>query len=522
METVNIIGAGLAGLSAAMTLAGKGIKVRLISSQVSERAQSNLAEGGINAALNVMGENDTIAGHFEDTMRGGVYLANPDMVHALTEAAPGIIRQMDALGVPFHREGGHIVQRSFGGQKKKRTAYAKASTGKVLMQALIDEVRRYEAKGLVTRFSHHVFTEPLINGNICEGVGIYDSYNGSRNAVYGKVIMATGGFNGMFPGLSTGSTANTGSAAAALFCGGVPFANLEFIQYHPTTCAIAGKRLLISEAARGEGGRLFTCDENGTRHYFMEDKYGEGGNLMPRDVISREMAALDNAYLDMTQIPKATWDNTLSDLRREIIHFLAVDPAAAPVPVSPGIHYFMGGIKVDRFHRTDINYLYAAGECACAYHGANRLGGNSLLGAVFGGITAAESAAGEPFHGRTDMCQMMAGNDYFMTRDEKPLNEAIGNALSYGMTIIKDEKRLVAALEEIAKLRAGSSDMSEELSDRMIFARAILESSLMRKESRGAHVRSDYPDTVDEFAKTTVADYDDGDIRITYEKNTAC
>ena len=190
---VNIIGAGLAGLSAAMTCARQGVRARLISLQPSERAQSNLAEGGINAALDVMGEQDAPSYHYEDTMKGGCCMADPNMVRNLTQAAPGLVRELDALGVPFHREDGHIAQRNFGGQKKKRTAYAKSSTGKVLMTALTDEVRKYEVQGLVERYPHHRFECLLTDGDRAAGAQVFDRFRKERIALDGAVIMACGG-----------------------------------------------------------------------------------------------------------------------------------------------------------------------------------------------------------------------------------------------------------------------------------------------------------------------------------------
>ena len=519
---INIIGAGLAGLSAAKTLAQSGVHVRLISYQHSERAQSNLAEGGINAVMNVMGENDRIEYHFQDTGKGGCFLADPEMVRGLTQAAPGIVSELTDLGVPFHREKGRLIQRNFGGQKLKRTAYARSSTGKVLVSAMIDAVRRYEAEGFVERFAHHTFERLLFENGRLAGARIYDRFRKEEFDCRGPVIMACGGMNGMFEGATTGTLANTGQAAAVLFSQGVRFGNLEFLQYHPTTVEISGKRLLISEAARGEGGRLF-CMKNGARCYFMEEKYGEGGNLMPRDVISREMALLnEQVYLDLTVLDRATWEKKLSDLREEVIHYLGIDPAAEPVPVSPGIHYFMGGILVDRDHRTNIPWLYAAGECACAYHGANRLGGNSLLGAIYGGKRAAESLAaaiheagsGEvPADGTVSVAAAARAAE---TGDENVVHARMVRALLKGMEPLRTEERMREALEEVISLKA--PDQPETMKASLLLAEAILRCGLERKETRGAHTRLDYPKTDENWRKTTVAQMTDGRIGITYEK----
>lgn len=520
---MNIIGAGLAGLSAAKTFAEAGIHVRLVSYQASERAQSNLAEGGINAALNVMGEEDSIRGHFEDTLRGGCYLADPNMVRNLTDGAPGIVMEMDSLGVPFHRENGHLIQRNFGGQKKKRTAYAKSSTGKVLMTALIDAVRRYEAEGLVERYPHHRFERLILkNGRAC-GVQICDRFRDQEIVLEGAVLMACGGMNGLLGGLTTGTTSNTGAAAAMLLEQGVEFANLEFLQYHPTTVSITGKRLLVSEAARGEGGRLFYLDMDGNRRYFMEEKYGERGNLMPRDVISREMVMLGKPVcLDLTGLDEKTWGVKLSDLREEIIHYLGIDPAAELVPVSPGIHYFMGGILVDEHHRTNIPDLYAAGECACAYHGANRLGGNSLLGAIFGGREAARTAILQ-LSGKTEAGHASPQDRRTcraVTEAEGSIHEEMTQLLAKGLAALRDKETLETALNRLVELRtqAESTDASDELRSELLLGEAMLRCALARKESRGAHTRLDFPDTDEVMRKTTVVRVEDGAVRIRFRE----
>ena len=201
MKTINIIGAGLAGLMAAVTAASAGYQCRLFSRQRSERAQSVLAEGGINAVLNTMGEDDEIENHFADTMRGGVDLADPNAVDAMVHAAPGIVTWLHQIGVPFNMQDGHMIQRNFGGQKKKRTAFAKSSTGKMLMAGLIDETRKWEADGTVQRFAHHEFirilTEETEDGLICRGVRIRDEYSGRLTDYEGPVILASGGLAGV-------------------------------------------------------------------------------------------------------------------------------------------------------------------------------------------------------------------------------------------------------------------------------------------------------------------------------------
>ena len=586
METVNIVGAGLAGLSAALTLAKQHQPCRLISAQASERAQSVLAEGGINGALNNMGEGDSILLHEEDTCLAGCQIADEEAVRGLTGHAPAIIQMLADLGVPFNRQDGKILQRSFGGQRKKRTAFAKSSTGKMIMHALIDEVRKYEVLGLVERYPHHLFEDLLIReGNpeylhqeqgsipeypgqeqgsipeylrqeqggelkekVCCGLLIRDVYTGEETRFTGPVLMACGGMNGLFPSRTTGTLINSGNAAAKLFAMGVRFSNLEMIQYHPTTIAIAGKRLLISEAARGEGGRLFVR-RAGDPWYFMEEKYPEFGNLMPRDVVSREMYFVTHesycepqVYLDMRGISKEVFQKRLSDLRAELLHYGKPDPEREPIPVEQGIHYFMGGIDVDVFHQTNLRFLYAAGECCSQYHGANRLGGNSMLGALYGGQVAAETILKEGessfqyvpeavvflhAHEESSFCptESAAKDDTPSTdpegsryEEETPqITAKMASLLYESLGIIREEKSMLRALEGLSLLLQ-EEGLTETDRNRIMLGEAILRSALFRKESRGAHFRSDFPERDESFCGLVTAIKKDGKIEIDIRK----
>ena len=515
---VNIVGAGLAGLSAALTLARAGVRCRLISPMPSERAQSVMAEGGINASLDTMGENDSPVQHFEDTMRGGVYLADPNSVWNLCSKAPETVNMLFSLGAALRTENGRPVLRNFGGQKKKRTAYAKSSTGKILMTALTDAVRRYEAEGLVKRYPHHRLASLEINDGECTGLKVIDLHKRTVISLSGSVILASGGMNSLFPGMTTGSALNTGDAAALAFVSGVEIANPEFIQYHPTTFPITGKRCLVSEAARGEGGRLFIL-RNGKPWYFMEEKYPELGNLMPRDVVSREIEIVKNdkncggkVFLDMTGLDRSVWENKLSDLRDECIGYLGTDPAEKPVEVSPGIHYYMGGINVDEHHRTNISRLYAAGECACQYHGANRLGGNSMLGAVFGGQVAAGTAASEIIADNTGE-EESEPDEKIAIMQPVGIPERAARIMRDSLGIFRDGERLYGAVKEMQSLIDSENDTLQR--NRMILGKAVLLGALNRKESRGAHTRTDYPERDDEnFRKTTVAVFDGKEIKV--------
>lgn len=594
METVNIVGAGLAGLSAALTLAKQHQPCRLISVQASERAQSVLAEGGINGALNNMGEGDSILLHEEDTCLAGCQIADEEAVRGLTGHAPAIIQMLADLGVPFNRQDGKILQRSFGGQRKKRTAFAKSSTGKMIMHALIDEVRKYEVLGLIRRYPHHLFEDLVIREvileqaqsrnpehlhqeqgsipeyprqvqgsiseyprqeqggelkeKVCCGLLIRDVYTGEETRFTGPVLMACGGMNGLFPSRTTGTLINSGNAAAKLFAMGVRFSNLEMIQYHPTTIAIAGKRLLISEAARGEGGRLFVR-RSGEPWYFMEEKYPEFGNLMPRDVVSREMYFVTHesdcepqVYLDMRGISKEVFQKRLSDLRAELLHYGKPDPEKEPIPVEQGIHYFMGGIDVDVFHQTNLRFLYAAGECCSQYHGANRLGGNSMLGALYGGQVAAETILKEGesssqyapeavaflhAHEESAFCptESAAKDDTSSTdpegsryEEETPqITAKMASLLYESLGIIREEKSMRRALEGLSLLLQ-EEGLTETDRNRIMLGEAILRSALFRKESRGAHFRSDFPDRDEAFCGLVTTIKKDGKIEIDIRK----
>lgn len=303
---------------------------------------------------------------------------------------------------------------------------------------------------------------------------VQDSYTGALLDLGGAVILCTSGMNGLFPGMTTGTTQNTGDVTAAVFSQGISLANLEMLQYHPTTVGIAGKRCLVTEAARGEGGRLY-IERAGQRWCFMEELYPEQGNLSPRDVVARTMYFVRNradtggqVYLDMTSLPEAVWKHKLSDLRQELLHYLALDAKKLPIPVQEGIHYFMGGILTDENHRTSLRHLYAAGECTCQYHGANRLGGNSMLGALYGGRRAAETVLHEP----------LPNSAMASVTEPEPLTEPaspaciaqISEILLSGLGIVRGEARLTNALERLSLVSA--ANLREE--NRLHLAETIL------------------------------------------------
>jgi succinate dehydrogenase / fumarate reductase flavoprotein subunit len=551
MNNIIIIGAGFAGLSASINCAKNGFNVILISNAPSERAQSVMAEGGINSALNTKGENDSVENHFEDTIKAGLYLADPNAVKSLVGLAPKIVKKLSLLGVAFNRdEKGNIDLRNFGGQKKKRTAFAKSSSGKQIMTALIQEARKYEDMGLIKRYSYHSFIKLIKNNNEeCVGCIIMDNESHEIIALDGnKVIIASGGMHGLFKN-TTGSLNNNSIVTAELFSSGIPIANGEFIQYHPTTVKFSKKHLLISEAARGEGGRLFAIVNN-ERWYFMEEKYPELGNLMPRDVVSREIwsiiskeEGLNNVFLDLTEIPEKKLKNNLFDLLEDCKTFFNIDPEKEPIPVMPGIHYFMGGIKVDEHHRTNLKNLYAAGECCCQYHGANRLGGNSILGGIFGGLVASKTAMND-----IEECEnnTIKNHDLIEKELKKIQNKIssakltnkyssipllkikLNNILEKSLGIIRNKSELEEGIclidnlinNEVIDHYDPTTDLYENLhfKNQCILGKALLKSALARKESRGAHTRSDFTNTNNEdFKKTTVAEYYGNNINIHFE-----
>src|SRR5512141_572631 len=390
-----VVGGGLAGLSATIKIAESGGHVDLFSIVPVKRSHSVCAQGGINAAKNLKGEGDSTWIHTDDTVYGGDFLANQPPVKAMCEMAPAIIDLLDRMGVTFNRTPEGLLDfRRFGGTLFNRTAFAGATTGQQLLYALDEQVRRFESEGKVEKHEHWEFLSAVLDEQgACRGITAMDLRTMQVQTFPAEaVIMATGGIGAIF-GKSTNSVVCTGSAQSALYQQGAYYANGEFIQVHPTSIPGEDKLRLMSESARGEGGRVWVPRNKGDqrewksipeseRLYFLEEWYPKYGNLVPRDVATRAIhkVVFENGlgvdgkpmvYLDLTHIDRKVLDRKLEGILEIYEKFVGDDPREVPMKIFPGMHYTMGGLWVDFEQKTNIGGLYACGECEYQYHGAN-------------------------------------------------------------------------------------------------------------------------------------------------------
>lgn len=548
-EEIIIVGGGLAGLMAAIKAVESGAKVRLISLVPVKRSHSVCAQGGINGAVNTKGEGDSPWEHFDDTIYGGDFLANQPPVKAMCDAAPGIIYLFDRMGVPFNRTPEGLLDfRRFGGTKHARTAFAGATTGQQLLYALDEQVRRLEAEGKIIKHEGWEFRSLILDDDgDCVGITAQELSSMMIKAFQaGAVILATGGL-GMIYGRSTNSTINTGSAQSAAYQQGAIYANGEFIQVHPTAIPGDDKLRLMSESARGDGGRIWTY-KDGKPWYFLEEMYPAYGNLVPRDIATRAIFKVcvdlklgingeNMVYLDVSHIPREQLDKKLGGILEIYERFMGSDPRKVPMKIFPAVHYTMGGMWVDYNQMTNIPGLFAIGECDYQYHGANRLGANSLLSTVYSGQAAGPKAAAyiqekskKPLSYRILAGELQRQRDleadiYKMSGRENPylLHEELGNTMTENVTVVRYNKNLRAADDKIQELlerykNIGLQDSSRwnnetvhftrRLWNMLVLARVITLGALNRNESRGSHYKPDFPQRDDaNWLKTTKASY---------------
>lgn len=560
-----VVGGGLAGLASTMKLAELGASVDLISLTPVKRSHSVCAQGGINSCNDQTRQlGDDEWKHFDDTVYGGDFLNHQPPVKEMAFWAPKVIDLMDRLGVPFNRTGeGFIDRRRFGGTLYKRTAFAGATTGQQLLYALDEQVRRRQAEGSVRKFEYYDFLGPIQDDDgRCRGVVAQNMTTMEiQSFAADAVVVATGGC-GLLYGRSTMSVFCTGSAASRCFQAGAKYANAEFIQVHPTAIPGADKLRLMSESARGEGGRVWVPRKpqdprsprdipDAERYYFLEERYPEYGNLVPRDIATREifdicvnegLSVEDDrmcVYLDLTHIPRAELDRKLGGILEIYEKFQGVDPRDEPMKIFPAVHYSMGGLWADyvksadggmeagapRNHMTTIEGLYAIGECDYHYHGANRLGANSLLSCIFTGLFTGSSIMNysqSQTSGASDVPseildkavqretdrheQLLSSNQ---GSDENPylIHQELGDLMTRVATVVRRNDQLIDAIEKVEQLheramRVCLTDTGSWTNQNVVFAKsvqdmfplvkALLKGALQRDECRGAHYKPDF------------------------------
>jgi succinate dehydrogenase / fumarate reductase flavoprotein subunit len=560
-----VVGGGLAGLAATMKLAEIGIDVDLMSLQPVKRSHSVCAQGGINSVndqTRQLGDNEWL--HFDDTVYGGDFLNHQPPVKEMCYWGPKIIDLMDRLGVTFNRTAeGFRDQRRFGGTLFRRTAFAGATTGQQLLYALDEQVRRWEVEGRVTKYEYWDFLGPILDeSGRCRGCVGQDLVTMEIRAFPADAVIVGSGGCGLIYGRSTMSMVCNGGAASRMFQAGAKYGNGEFIQVHPTAVPGADKLRLMSESARGEGGRVWVPRKpqdprppvsipDSERYYFLEERYPKYGNLVPRDIATREIFSVCTkdglsverdrlcVYLDVTHLPRETLDRKLGGILEIYEKFQGVDPRKVPMKIFPAVHYSMGGLWVDyertadgglnvgspRNQTTNIPGLYAIGECDYQYHGANRLGANSLLSCIFTGLMTAPGietllkslAKGTAAEQRSSLYESerkrhQDAHDALLRRSgkgENPylLQQELGMVMTTAATVVRHNDELKAAYAKVCELqeRAQNCSLSDTgtwtnqnvvftkaLVDMFPLARTILKGALQRDECRGAHYKPEF------------------------------
>ena len=523
-KKIIIVGGGLSGLMATIKVCELGGEVDLFSYCPVKRSHSLCAQGGINACMDSKGEHDSVYEHFDDTVYGGDFLADQVAVKGMVEAAPKLIKMFDRMGVPFTRTPeGNLDLRNFGGQKNKRTCFAGSTTGQQLLYALDEQVRRWEVKGGVKKYEFWEFIRIIKNKDgICRGI-VAQNMNSMEIKSFPAdvVILATGGPGQVF-GRCTASTICNGSAVSAVYQQGAHIGNPEFIQIHPTAIPGSDKNRLMSEACRGEGGRVWVY-RDGKPWYFLEDMYPAYGNLVPRDVASRAIFKVcvhmglgingeNRVYLDLSHIDPHYLERKLGGILEIYMDFVGKDPRKVPMEIFPSVHYSMGGIWVDRLHHTNIKGLYQ-------YHGANRLGANSLLSAAYSGTVSGPEAMRMAKSGELGDALTQAELD--KARQEvvdqfegilkmdgpenaHKLHHELGDLMYKYVSIERDNNGLDQCLVELKEIlkrwdNIGLTDRGHwanqeamfvrQLRNMILYAMCITKAARCRDESRGAHAK---------------------------------
>ena len=529
---VLIIGAGLAGLRAAVEATRLGLDVAVISKVHPVRSHSNAAQGGINAPLTDRG--DDWEGHALDTIKGSDYLADQDAVEIMSSEAGDAVIELERMGVIFSRgEDGRLGTRRFGGQLVARTFFVGAITGSAILHVLYEQALKH---GLNV-YEEWFVTDLIIEDGRCVGVVALDIKTGTLHSIWAKtVIMAAGGAGRVFEP-STNAIICTGDGLALAWRAGVPMMDMEMVQYHPTTLARTG--ILLSEAARGEGAHLLNSE--GDR--FMLKYAPQYEELASRDVVSRseqteinEGRGIDgNVLLDLRHLGREFIEDRLGYLQEVAVEFLGIDLAEQPVPVRPGVHYIMGGIKTDVDGATVVPGLYAAGECAnVSVHGANRLGANSLLDTVVFGrrsavhaadyIKSVDAGSGSEEHLDATKARIQSLMDREPNENWAAVRNYMANEMTKGIGVFRDQASMEGAKAAIRNVnermpKIAIQNKGKVFNTDLIFTlemefmadvgNAIVHSALTRKESRGAHFRTDITERDDEnWLKHTLAYHD--------------